>query len=278
MRFLALVLTALTAVNPVWTQTNGSNRQPDTDPQPGLRVRVVDDPGPARPNSISIKGYAIQVTDSSGAPIEDAAVALRLPDEGATGHFEGGLRAWVAYTGPAGLARFPVIQWEGSMGLVELRVTAAKGAGHAGLLVQEQVAEKPASVLPPAVSVVNVPKMALPPAPEISVETPQPSQALADTVPMPISKSGASGHTLTPDSAATEQTHASSPEPAVSITNSGTGAGSQGSSRKKWLIIAAIGAAAGAGAFLALAGHGGSPNKASTTGVTIGTPTISVSH
>jgi hypothetical protein len=257
-----------------------------------LRVRVVDDPEPALPNSVALKGYAIQVTDSAGAPVGDVAVALRLPDEGATGHFGAGhfgtpLRAWVIYTDAAGIARFPVIQWEGSVGLAELRVTAAKGTVHAGLLVEEQVGSgTAASVVPPAVpvaKVATVPKVALPPVPEISLETPKPSQALADTLPMPSSRTSAKlpkdiGKPVGTDSALSAPTLAPTPEPAVSISNSGTGAGSQGSNRKKWLVIAAIGAAAGIGGFLALSGHGGAASKTTSTGVTIGTPTISVSH
>jgi hypothetical protein len=280
MRFLALLLTALVAVHPAWTQTKLNDGQPGTEPQPALRVQVVDNPGPSLPNSTALKGYAIQVTDSSGAPMADAAVAMRLPEEGATGHFDGGLRAWVSYTDTAGLARFPVIQWEGSVGLAELRVTAAKGSAHTGLIIQEQIGtEKLASVLIPQAPEAKAPKIALPPAPEISVETPQPAPALADTLPMPTSKSGAAVP-LKPDLASTAQTHASTPEPTVSITNSGTGAGTQGSSRKKWLVIAAIGAAAGLGGFLALGGHGGTGSKTSSAGVTFGTPTYptTVSH
>jgi hypothetical protein len=211
----------------------------------------------------------------------DAAVAMRLPDEGATGHFDGGLRAWVAYTDAAGLARFPVIRWEGSVGMAELRVTAAKGSAHAGLIVPEPVgAQKLANVLVPPAPEAKAPTAALPPAPEIPVETPQPNPALADTLPQPTSKSGAT-IPLKPDLASTDQTHASTPEPTVSITNSGTGAGTQGSSRKKWMVIAAIGAAAGLGGFLALSWHGGAAgSKTSTGGVTFGTPTYptSVSH
>lgn len=281
MRFLALLLTALTTVNPVWTQTNAIRPSADADRQPALRVRIVDDPGPALPNSTAIKGYAVQITDSSGAPIADAAVALRLPEEGATGHFGSGLRAWVAYTDPAGVARFPVIQWEGSVGAAELRVTAAKGSVHAGLLVQQRVGAQLAGIPPPIMAKVQEAKVQKapppPPAPEIAMEAPQPDAALADTLPMPVVKSGAAmpkdgGHTQKPESVATVQTQ----EPAVSITNSGTGAG-QGGSRKKWLIIAAIGAAAGIGVLLAVHGHGSS-GKATSTGVTIGSPTITVSH
>jgi hypothetical protein len=276
MRFLAVVLAALTAVNQVSAQAKASDRQSTADPQPVLRVSVVDDPGPILPNSTSLKGYAIQVTDSSGTPIADAAVALRLPEEGATGHFGEGLRAWVAYTDAAGLARFPVIQWEGSVGLAELRLTAAKGTAHAGLLIPQQVGtEKPPGIVAPAIVMAKVPKAALPPAPEMAVETPQPSPALADTLPPPTSKSGASGPALKPDSAATAQTHASAPEPTVSISNSGSGTGH--SSRKKWLIIAAVGAVAGVGAALAFKGRVSSATP-SSNGVSIGTPTISVSH
>lgn len=284
MKFLALFLAALSAIQPAWTQTKPNDRQATAEAQPALRVQVVDNPGPSLPNSTALKGYAIQVTDSSGAPMADAAVAMRLPDEGATGHFDGGLRAWVAYTDAAGLARFPVIQWEGSVGLVELRVTAAKGSTHAGLIIQEQVGtEKLASVLIPSAPEAKAPKIALPMAPAISVETPQPAPALADTLPMPtLSSTSRSGATvpLKPDLAATAQTHASTPEPAVTITNSGTGAGSQGSNRKKWIVIAAIGAAAGLGGFLALSGHGAGGSKTASSGVTFGTPTYptTVSH
>jgi hypothetical protein len=282
MRFLALLLTALTAVDPAWTQTKPNDQNAAAEAQPALRVQVVDDPGPSVPNSTALRGFAIQVTDPSGAPVADAAVALRLPEEGATGHFDGGLRAWVGYTDAAGLARFPVIQWEGSVGLAELRVTAAKGSAHAGFILREQVgADKAASVPAPAAEV-KAAKVALPDAPEVSMETPPASPALDDIVPMPMSKTGAPvpDPTLKPDLSAPTQTHASTPEPKVSITNSGTGAGSQGSSRKKWMVIAAIGAAAGLGGFLALSGHGAAGSKTSASGVTFGTPTYptTVSH
>jgi hypothetical protein len=144
------------------------------------------------------------------------------------------------------------------------------------LLVQQQVGtEKPPGILAPAIVTAKVPQAVLPPAPEISLETPQTTQALADTLPLPTAKSGASGPALKPDPAATAQTHASAPEPQVSITSSGTGAGHGG--RKKWLIIAAVGAAAGVGAALAFKGRV-SGATTSSSGVSIGTPTISVSH
>jgi hypothetical protein len=278
MRFFALLLTALTAVNPVWTQTNAGGRPGEADPPPELRVRVVDDPGPARPNSTSIRAYAAQVTDSLGGPVADAAVSLRLPDEGPTGHFEGGLRAWVVYTDQAGLARFPVIQWEGGVGLSELRVTAAKGSAHAGFLVEERVGtEISSSVPPPTVSIVRVLPGAIPPTPTPSVETPQPSQALGG--PLPVSESAPSllkdtGHALTPDSAAMAPKPATLPEPAVSITSSGAGANA--SNRKKWLVIMAIGAAAGIGVALTMKGRK-STSSASSTVVTFGTPTYPTS-
>jgi hypothetical protein len=286
MRFLALLLTAMIAVNPVWAQTKAVRPQ-EPDLQSPLRVRLVDDLTSAVPNSTSIKGYAIQVTDSSGAPVGDAAVALRLPEDGATGHFGSGLRAWVVYTDSAGLARFPVIQWEGSVGVAELRVTAAKGSAHAGLLVARRVgAEQAASILPAKVAAASVPRPAPPPTPQIAVGTPQPDtvpRALADAVPMTASKSGAavskaSGHTLKPDSAAaTTPTHAATQEPAVSITSAETGAGSI-NNHKKWLVVALIAAAAGVGGVLAVTGHKGSSTASTSSGVSIGTPTISVGH
>jgi hypothetical protein len=281
MRFFSLLLTALITANPAWTQTNAVS-PPGVDPQAALRVRVLDDPQPVLPDSTAIKGYAVQVTDSSGAPVGDAAVALRLPEDGPTGHFAGNLRAWIAYTDSAGVARFPVIEWEGSIGLAVLRITAAKGSAHTGLLVEQRIgAEHASSLLSPSLAAAKASAPPLPRAPEIITETPKPGTlALADTIPMTASKSGAAipaGPALKPGPPPTAQTQEPAREPAVSITNSGTGAGSHGR-RKTWLIVAAVGAAAGVGALLALHGHGGGSSPASSLGVAIGTPTITVGH
>ena len=159
MRFLSLLLCPMLALNPIWAQTNsaGSNQ---SNPESPLHVHVVDDPGPAPTQSTSAKGYVMQVTNASGAPVAGAAVALRLPEDGPTGRFTNGLRAWVAYSDPAGIARFPVIEWGESAGRVDIRVTAAKGSYHAGLVIPQQLGAEH-----PSVSVVSVPMQPPVPAP-----------------------------------------------------------------------------------------------------------------
>ena len=300
------------ALNPIWAQINpaGSTGSNESSPDSSLHVHVVDDPGPAPTQSISTKGYVMQVTNSSGAPVAGAAVALRLPEDGPTGRFNNGLRAWVAYSDAAGIARFPVIEWGGSEGRVDIRVTAAKGSYHAGLVIPQQIGAEH-----PSVSVVSVPmeapgptpavaivaKPTPPQQPQIAMQTVQPGtfpQALADTIPlnktplptppldlsMNLSKSGSSappktGHTLVPNPPAANKEGAADAEPTVTITNSPTGAGgSHDSHSKRWLVLVAVGAGAGVGAMMALKGHGSSGSSASSTGVSVGAPTITIGH
>jgi len=302
MRFLSLLLCPMLALNPIWAQINpaGSTGSNESSPDSSLHVHVVDDPGPAPTQSISTKGYVMQVTNSSGAPVTGAAVALRLPDDGPTGRFGNGLRAWVAYSDAAGIARFPVIVWGGSAGRLDIKVTAAKGSYHSGLIIPLQIGadrpsvsvvsvpmETPVPAPVPAAAVALVAKPMPPQRPQIALETPP--EALADTIPlnktplptplldlsMNVSKSGTSAppkkHTLIPNP--------SDAEPAVTITNSPSGAGgSHEGHSKKWLVLVAVGAGAGVGAMMALKGHGSSGSTGSSTGVSVGTPTITIGH
>ena len=128
-----------------------------------------------------------------------------------------------------------------------------------------------------------MPKPEPPPAPVINVQTPQPGAIfpqMADVIPVTIAKSGASATRPTKQQqGASNSSRETTKEPVVSISNSPTGAGGGRDNRKKWMIIAAVGAGVGIGAVLALNGHGGSSNTApNPTGVTIGSPTISVGH
>ena len=295
MRFLSpvlsLFLTPCIALSPVWAQSHSAGPA-EHNPVPPLQMHVVDEPGPALANSTSAKGYIVQVSDSSGIPVAGAAVALRLPEENPTGRFAGDLRAWVAYTDSAGVARFPTIRWGENPGFVELRATAAKGSVHAGLLIQQQVKgdhptlaaapiPQPTVVVAPA----PVPVPQLLAAPRILETAPQPGtifEPMGDIAPPPTAaKSGAAApkQVLKPNPPLPPQA-APTPEKTVSIINLKTGAGgSGGRSNKKWLIIAAVGTGAGVGALLALKGHASSGTTTSaTSGISIGTPTISVGH
>jgi hypothetical protein len=351
MRFLSLLLCSLIAGNPIWARANAVDAAEALSDVP-LHVRLVDEPGLAQPQSTSVKGYVLQVTTADGSPVGGAAVALRLPEDGPTGRFTNGLRAWVAYSDTAGIARFPVIQWGETAGSVELKITAAKGSNHAALMVAQRIGVDPASVsvvsvpfqkhasavpteiinqptqatpvesvgdlgvarrqvlsfnIPVETETADVaiaPKPAQPQAPQVAVAALPGTvfQPLADTPPatpsltaltlpeatppaaINISHSGVSPdiskpHSLTPNPPA--PTKDASSEPTVTITNTTTGAGSSESHKKMWILLA-VGAGAGAAALLGImAAHGGGAaagGGGSNSGVTVGTPTISVGH
>lgn len=77
----------------------------------------------------------IVVEDSTGAPIPQAAVSFRLPEQGPTGLFTNGLRSEIAITDSAGRATLAPVQWGDALGTVPLRVTAAKGQLRAGVIL-----------------------------------------------------------------------------------------------------------------------------------------------
>jgi hypothetical protein len=309
MRFLCLLLCPVTFLNQVWAQTNTTGSK-NSGAEAALHVRVVDEPGPVPTQSTPGKGYVVQVTNSLGAPVSGAAVALRLPEDGPTGRFSNGLRAWVAYTDAAGIARFPAIQWGDHAGVADLRLTAAKGSAHSGVMVAQQIGPENPTVSVVAVPMETappvVPKPAAPRLPELALETPTPgtgSKPLADTVAPPpstmdltgiavpaanapsmnVSRSGTSAptdkpHSLTPNP---PQAAASSAPPQVTITNSPTGAGgATHEGHKKMWVLVAVGTGAGLASLLALHAHlgGGGAGGTSSAGVTVGTPTIVVSH
>ena len=306
MRFLSLFLCSLIALNPIWAQTNSAAAAGSLDAP--LHVHLVEGPGPAPPQTKSSKGFVFQVTDSAGSPVPGAAVALRLPQDGPNGSFASGLRAWVAYSDDAGIARFPLIEWGAQSGQAQLKITAAKGPAHSALMIEQQVGDDktsvsvsvPAPELTPvgptavtqAAAELAVPKPALPQPPQVESRKPGTVfQPLADTTPadapaINIAHTGVSSdpvvtkrHTLTPVPPPTlKETNS---EPTVTITNSPTGAGGSESHKKMWLLVG-LGAGAGAAALLAvLAAHSGGAGAAgsgSNSGVTIGAPTVTVSH
>ena len=304
MKFLSVFLCSLVALSPCWGQADPASDQP-------LHINFIDGPGPAQPRATSSKGYVLQVTSAAGTPVAGAAVALRLPEDGPTGRFANGLRAWVAYSDAAGIARFPVIQWAETPGPVQVRVTAAKGSSHAGLIMAQTVGiEKPSNN--DSVSVVSVPVQsgelplpvlrshiaykplveaaapASPQAPVVAVLAPATPKPLADVQPMITVTTGASPapataskpHTLKPVPPPPASNDRSSAEPTVSITNSPTGAGSSESHKKMWIIVGIAGGAGAAALLGIMAAHGAgaAAGSGSSSGVTIGAPTVTVSH
>ena len=245
---------------------------------PDLQIRVIAGyTGSASVNSQATGGFTVEVKTADGTPVADAAVALRLPDTEPTGAFPDDSHAMVAYTDQSGHARLAAVKWGSTPGVVAIRVTAVKGTAHAGLLVEENLsaapvssaASEPRALTPPAIPLAEVSASvaqaaALPVAEPVSLTKPAAPESQAASVP-------AASHTLTPAMAPLK------PAPSVSVTNSAPQSSQTHSSHKKWIIIGAI--AAGAGAGMAFAGHGKSGGSTSQTpSLTIGAPSVSVGH
>jgi hypothetical protein len=240
-----------------------------------LKIRLADDSkATVEANSI-VKGYAILVTDSSGSPVADAAVAIRLPDEGPTGFFINGEHSAVAYTDASGVARFPQVNWGSATGGLSIRVTAVKGELHAGALIEQTViaagktpASAPVSPFPsshaPATTAPADPSPV--PAPVAKTKTPGVPASVAA-----IHSGAAPDQQPAADSSASNDT--------VSVVNTSGSKGGNGSN-KKWFVLAAVLASAGVGAALALAGKSGATGTGPgpSTSTTIGTPTVSIGH
>jgi hypothetical protein len=201
--------------------------------------------------------------------VADAAIAFRLPDADPTGIFSDGTHSAVAYTDQTGRAKITGIQWNATPGAVAIRVTATKGTAHAGILIQQTLA--PIRIDTPAPLPSHTMHEALP-----SAVAPLPLPAAPPVGTQPATKAAA------PEQLATVPSVDAPPpprisEPAVSVTNSPTGA-SKHSGKTKWIILAAVAAAAG-GAGVAMMGKKSSGGSAATPpGISIGAPGISIGH
>lgn len=270
---VSLLLIPLLIAPPGWSQT-----APSSAPQNNLQLRLVDSDGSQiAVSSHSTKGFYVQVTDGNGAPVAEAAVALRLPDSGATGLFADGSHSAVAYTDASGRAHLDGIQWNATAGALAVRVTATKGDEHAGILVEQAL----------VAGVVSSPRPNLP-APRLEAAVapanPAPAQAAADDS-APLNTIGGSLESVRPAIRAAAPGAAAAPflrsaEPSVSISNDGTGPayhGTQSGSKRKWLILGLV-VAAGAGAAFAASTMGKGSTAASSSSISIGAPTVSVGH
>ena len=263
---ISFVLAPLLIGQPVWAQAPVSSAPDEAVEGGNLQLRAVNSDGSRIPaGSRSVKGFTIQVTDLHGVGVPEAAVAFRLPDNGASGVFPDGSHSAVVYTDSAGTAHVASIQWSETPGTTPIRITASKGNDHAGLLVEQTLvlpggnpvtapAEPARSApLPPSPAVLQA---AAPPAiPSVSVETVRGKGVLDSSY------------------------HPSGAEPSVSIVSSPESNSIGGGSKKKWIILGIV-IAAGAGAGFAFANSKG--NSASTaaapSSISFGSPTVSVGH
>jgi hypothetical protein len=241
--FLSVVLIPLIAVLPICAQLPPA----PSGTEATLQLRMVES---------SANKFMVEVSDGA-VPAAGAAVAFRLPDTDPAGTFADGSHATVVYTDINGRAQVAGIQWNRTSGVASVRITAAKGAAHAGLIVEQPIAANVVAV--PVAKAVPQPAV-----PQPGVLQPSPAK-IVKAEPIAIAHSGAS----TPVAPA--------PPPSVSVTNTNASPGEAGHSSKKWLVVLLVAGAAGAGAAFAFKGKGASAAPAAPS-LSIGNPSISIGH
>ncbi len=242
-RFVSALLAPILVATQLPAQTSAVSEAPSAQ---DLQLRVTEAASSAR----APKGLVLSVTAANGSPVADAAVVVRLPDTEPTGTFRDGTHAMVLYTDQSGHVNVTGIQWSPGTGVVAIRATATKGTSHAGILIQEE--------LTPASSKLAPAQLAPAPGtlPDAVVPLPKPP-------PLTAADAGAIARPLQ-----------SQAEPSVSVTSAAPGE-SRHSSKTKWIILAAIAAAAG-GAGVAMMGKKSGSSAVAAPGLSIGAGTVSV--
>ncbi len=269
---------------------------------PSLQLRVLgNEPGGTPAGSRSAQGITVEVSDTSGTHVTNAAVVFRLPASGPSATFADGSLTALAYTDPSGRAQAADIHWGTIPGLVNMRITAAKGTTHAGLLFPQTLTAPQSVAVPPVTAPGSRASVATPPngpapapapgvideakrTPGVTVEHRSSHSQITAGEDTPIQAkaipvSAALADDESPDANVpirhVARTGADEAEaPSVSISSSGA-ASSGGHSKAKWIIALAV--AAGAGAAVLFLTHSGGSNS-SSSGVTIGSPNVSVGH
>jgi hypothetical protein len=281
---ISLVLVPSLVVSPVLAQSASTASDPSSQAS-NIQLRVIEE---SKAGSVPAKALTVQVRDENGTPVQDAAVAFRLPDTSASGTFADGTQSAVAYTDASGTAHVDGIRWIASSGSVPVRITASKGNSHAGLLYDEKLSD---SMAPPSAPAVRAQESSVRSAlPALAPALPLPGvsahdQATGAVAPAPgelaaiapAGRPGVSISNFSKSSPASANSLRSNAEPSVSISSSPQGY-SNHSSLKKWLIWTAIAAGAGAGAAVAFSGKSSSASTTSSSTTTIGTPTFNIGH
>jgi hypothetical protein len=110
-----------------------------------VQLKVVEGEGATyRTGTRATRGITVLVTDETGRPVDMASVSFRLPDQGASGTFNSGLRTEVVTTGPDGRASVWGMQWNKTTGTVEIRITAVKEQARAGIISTQYLGESAA--------------------------------------------------------------------------------------------------------------------------------------
>ncbi len=107
-----------------------------------LQLRVVDGEGLTyRTDTRATRGITVLVTDEAGRPVDMASVSFRLPEQGAGGTFNSGLRTEVATTGPDGRASVWGMQWNKTPGTFQIRITAVKDQARMSIVSTQSLSD-----------------------------------------------------------------------------------------------------------------------------------------
>lgn len=263
--FLVLVLSNALVMTPLWAQSSPSSSVA-VNPEPEvLQIRVLNAESLQNSARTGIKqSVDIQVTDATGVAVPSAAVTCRLPETGATGTFDDGTHAAVAYTDAQGRATISALEWGQVTGSVAMRVTASKGTTHTGILLETtlKATDTPTTHQPAAEA--SAPKSVETTVVPVPIPDPQPAVAApAVTVKQPGQLAP-----VTPAAPAVV-------DPSVTVSKP-SAADAPHSSHAKWIVLALIGIGAAAGAGFAMKGKSSSSSTTPTASISIGTPTVSV--
>jgi hypothetical protein len=109
-----------------------------------LQIKVIEgDAAVYAIGSRATRGVTVQVSDETGRPVEGATISFRLPDDGPTGAFSSGGKTAIVTTKPDGRAAVWGMQWNRTPGLMEMRITAAKGQIRAGIVCSQYLSNAP---------------------------------------------------------------------------------------------------------------------------------------
>lgn len=107
-----------------------------------VQLRIVEGDGATyRTGTRAARGLTVLVTDEGGLPVDMASVSFRLPDQGASGTFNSGLRTEVVTTGPDGRASVWGMHWNKTAGAVQIHITAVKDQARAGMISTEYLSD-----------------------------------------------------------------------------------------------------------------------------------------
>jgi hypothetical protein len=135
-RLLPLAL-AVSLAGLLWSAASESNREVLV-----LQIRVLRGEGlVAAAGAKAPQPLEVQVSDETGRPVRGATVSFRLPEEGPSGVFRGGIRSDVAVTGPDGRAVMGTVVWNRTPGPLQVKVVAAKDRARAGIIVPLYLSE-----------------------------------------------------------------------------------------------------------------------------------------